>query len=267
MKIDFGKLVKSAERTITKNAPELLTIMGVGALLYSVYRAVKDDTLPKAKELVAKTEEEKGEPLTKVETVKAAYKPFVPVVVSAVTGVACIAGASHINHARNASLAGAYAVAQQVIKKYEDKTVELAGEEKAKEIKTEVEKEVSQMPEVQKKVSKMPKKTDEDLVPYWDPFSNTPFYANEMILDKVAAKLNKELYSSVNGYVTLTDLYDALDDCGAYPRIEPTSVSDNFGWSSETGNIMFAAPEYREWNDGTPCRVLSFAFGHRPHFM
>lgn len=268
MKMKFGKLFDGFTRVVNRHSPEVLTGLGIAGFVTAIALAVK--ATPKAEDLIIQAEDEKEDRLTVKETIKAAWKPYVPAAITAVASAGCVIGAAKINNKRNAELATAYAISQAMIKRYQDKTAEIAGEDKAKEIDTSVKTETARSPMVQDSVKTLPVIRKDGLHPFWDPFSNTPFYASASMLKNTEVELNRRLYTGSEPYVTYDDLYDELNEQGAYPPLKHTAISSEYGWMPDNGGIEFdldsdGVPfEQGHWDDGTPCYVMSFKRYRRP---
>ena len=135
----LAKLFTDAKKTISKHSPEILTGLGIAGFITTTVMAVK--ATPKAMWLI---EEEKDtlekDKLTVVETVKVAWKPYIPAAITGVSSVACIIGASSVNYKRNAALATAYQVSRAALSEYKEKVVETIGEKKEKQIRDKVAK-------------------------------------------------------------------------------------------------------------------------------
>lgn len=257
------QLFKRLWKGVKSHGPEILIGLGITGFIGATVMAVQ--ATPIAEDLIVAAEDEKGDELTVKEKVKAVYKPYIPAAVTTVASTACILGASKINHQRNTELAAAYAISQAVIKHYDDKTAELAGEEKANEIKTAVHREMARDPMVQERIRTLPNSQHcIGMYPYYDPISNSPFYATKEILDKVEVTLNKRMYCGTEPYITVDDLYEELNDAGIQPKLKSTAVTNMLGWTLEEGGIDFDSSDYGEWDDGTPCRVMSYKPHHDP---
>lgn len=256
-----------ARKGISKRSPELLTAVGIIGFFTSIGMAIA--ATPKALDLITAAEDEKEDELTAVETVKAAYKPYIPAMVTAAVSTVCAISSTHISKVRTTELATAYALSQAYIKSYESKTEEALGEEKAAAIKTAVTRETANDSRVRRTMNKLPPQTTEtnpdgNLHPYWDPLSNTPFYASREILERVEVALNKRLYCDLEPYVTVSDYYDELDDNGVYPKLKHTATSSMLGWRGEDGGVKFFHGDFGEWDDGTPCRIATFSSHYAP---
>ncbi|MBO7450300.1 MAG: hypothetical protein J6U54_08000 [Clostridiales bacterium] len=269
--MNLGRIVKGLSRTVERHSPEILTGIGIAGFITAVVLAVK--ATPKAEELIVEAEDEKEDVLTPIETVKAAWKPYVPAAITIVASTACVVGAAKINNRRNTELATAYAISQAMVKRYQDKTREIAGEEKAKEIDTAVKQETAKSPMVQEAVKTLPKSSSMGMQPWIDTMSNTPFYATTLMIKDAEVSLNQRLYTASEPYVTVNDLYDELNEKGVYPPLKHTSIGNMLGWYPENGGIAFhmdvdGVPlELDRWEDGTPCYVMSFKYGHQPETL
>lgn len=271
MGIKLGKVFNSLAKTVNKHSPEVLTGLGIAGFVTAIALAVK--ATPKAEDLIVHAEDEKEDTLTVKETIQAAWKPYIPAVITAVASAGCVIGAAKINNKRNAELATAYAISQAMVKRYQEKTAELAGEEKAKEIDTAVKTETAKSPTVQEAVKTLPTVNRAGVHPFWDPFSNTPFYASPNMLKNAEVELNRRLYTGSEAYVTYDDLYDELNDQGAYPPLKHTAISSDYAWSPDNGGIEFDLDsdglpfEQGHWDDGTPCYIMSFKRYRAPEYI
>ena len=137
-KINFTGLVNMAKHLVTRYSSEILVATGIVGMLTTTVIAVK--ATPKALCLIEEAKAEKGEELTKLETVKAAAKVYIPPMITAATSTACIIGASKINRKRNAALATAYALSEAALNEYKDKVVATIGEKKEREIQDAIAK-------------------------------------------------------------------------------------------------------------------------------
>ena len=121
------------ELFVRKNSPIILTVVGsVGVVATSVL-AVK--ATPKALLLIKDAEEEKGDKLTVKETILAAWKPYIPSVITGTLTITCIFGANYLNTRNQASLMSAYMLLDRAFKEYREKMVELHGEEADEEVR------------------------------------------------------------------------------------------------------------------------------------
>ena len=90
MKPNLSKMIRSVQMTMAKHSPEILTGIGIAGMVTTTIMAVK--ATPKAMKLLEEEQQRHDEPLTKTETVKAAWKPYIPAAVTGAISVACLVG-------------------------------------------------------------------------------------------------------------------------------------------------------------------------------
>lgn len=264
-------VAKDLYRAASERSPEILVGFGLASLLTAIILAVK--ATPKAEELIVEAEDEKEDELTVWETVKAAWTPYIPAFVAFTTGGICVIGGMKIKSDRHAELAAACAISQGIIKRYDEKCEKIVGKEKAEEIKSEVNRDVAKTPEVRNTITQLPPSNIAGVHPFWDRLSNAQFYAAPEMLVRAEVCLNKRLFTGLESYVTISDLYDELNEQGVYPKLRHTSVSPMLGWTAEMGGVEFdmdsdGVPfEHDHWDNGTPCYVMGFKHGHEPDYI
>lgn len=121
---------------IKKNSPSILSFLAVGGVVgtsISVGNATNKAT--KKLELVR---EEKGEKLNNIEIVRVTAPIYIPAILIGGSTIACILGANVLNQRRQATIASAYALADQTFKEYREKLIELHGKEADEEIRGEI---------------------------------------------------------------------------------------------------------------------------------
>ena len=255
----------------SKYGPELLIGLGIAGYFTTVILAIK--ATPKAEDLIVQAEDEKEDSLTVIETVKAGWKPYIAPVITFLASTGCIIGAVKKKNDQHAELAAAYAISQAVAKKYQEKTEEIAGEEKAREIDSAVRKDVARSPMVQESVSKLPPSNIAGVHPFWDPLSNTAFYASINMMKNAEVELNRRLYTGAESYITIDDLYDELNEQGVYPPLKHTAISCDHGWFPDNGGIQFDIDDWGvpfeqgHWDDGTPCYLMTFKSHRQPEYI
>lgn len=90
--------------------------------------------IPRALDLIEKAEKEKGDDLTRWETVKVAGPTYIPAILLGTSTIACIFGAQILNQRQQAALMSAYALLDQSYKEYKNKVKEIYGKEAYNEI-------------------------------------------------------------------------------------------------------------------------------------
>jgi hypothetical protein len=242
-KLDVSKMFKTVTDTLTKYSPEILTGLGVAGMIGCTILAVK--ATPKAIKLIEDKKKEKGvEKLTPVETVKAAWKPYIPAMAVGVTSAACIIGASATNYRRNAALTAAYTLSETAFTEYREKVIETIGEEKEKEVKSKIAKD---------RVEKNPVSQNTVIVTgsgntlCLDETSGRYFYSDKNHIEKVQNTLNQRMLFDICGYVSLNEFYDELD-------IDHLDIGDKIGWN--TSHMIDIHIDGGISDDGRPCLVI-----------
>jgi hypothetical protein len=251
-KPNIANLLKSTRTVLVKHSPEILTGMGIAGMVMTTVLAIK--ATPKALKLIEdKKKEEHTDKLTPVETVKAAWKPYIPVAITGVTSIACIVGASSVNTRRNAALATAYTLSETALKEYKDKVIETIGEKHEKEIREKINKDhIDQKPVTKSNVIF----TDKGNTLCFDYHSGRYFRSDIDHIKRAVNELNRRLVG--NGYVSLNDFYDELD-------LEHTKMGYDLGWEIDDGNVEidFSA---QIANDDTPCIVINYEVAPHHNF-
>ena len=242
--------IANATNVIVKHSPEILTGVGIAGMLTTVVLAVK--ATPKALELIDNEKERKNANLAKedrltklkpIDTVKAAWKPYIPAVITGTVSTACLIGASAVHLKRNAVLATAYTLSQTALSEYRDKVVETIGEKKEKSIREKVNQDRPEKnPVSQNKVLI----TEKGNTLCYEHLSGRYFKSDIEKIRQAVNNLNRTIITDM--YVSLNDFYDELG-------LEHTEIGYQLGWSVDSGliNVDF---DSKIAEDGTPCIVV-----------
>ena len=230
----FLNAVKVTKRFLGKHSPEILTGIGLVGMGTSVVLAVK--ATPKALELIDQERESRkvketlyadNQPyvtyvkpeLTAFETVKTAWKPYVPAAVSFALSASCIIGASAVNAKRNAAIATAYALTERTLVHYRDKVVETLGEKKEREIRQQINQdEINNKPISNSQVIITPKGN----TLFMDAISGRYFKSDLDHIRKAINELNRDM--TRHNYVSLSEFYNKIG-------LDHTKNSDRLGWN------------------------------------
>ena len=246
MKTFFRKVKLST----AKHSPEILIGIGVAGFITTTVLAVK--ATPKALDLIARADDEKfdnghGEHLTKIEVIKVAWKPYIPVAVTGVVSIACVIGANSVNSKRNAALATAYQLSTAALNEYKDKVIETIGEKKEQTIREKISKDrIEQNPVANNTVYVT---GDGDSL-FLEPISKRYFKSDIERVRSVINTLNEIMYNDPFGNISLSDFYD---DIG----LERTDISDDIGWNIANGSIKVEFHPAMSDN-GKPCLALYY---------
>lgn len=254
MNSKITKVIKTTRKFIGKHSPEILTGIGVTGMITTTVLAVK--ATPKALQLIEmrnQEEKRKNDDFLRLgawETVKTAWKPYIPAVSLGVASVTCIIGASAVNHKRNAALATAYAISERTLLKYRDKVVETIGEKKEKEIKEKVaQDEVNNKPITSSQVILTPKGNTLCM----DSISGRYFRSDIDKIKKIINELNRQM--TYQNYISLDEFYCELG-------LESTKNSSYLGWNLDDGliEVDFSACIAE---DDQPCIVIDYMVAPR----
>lgn len=250
-KPNLSKIVRRVQHTLGKYSPQILTGIGVAGMVTTVVLAVK--ATPKALDLIEdKKEELDTDKLTVVDTVKTAWKPYIPAVAIGVLSTVCIIGGNAVGTRRTAALAAAYKISETALHEYKDAIIETVGEEKAKEVKEKVaQNKLDKNPVVEKQIIV----TNKGTFLCYDSLSGRYFQSDIETIRKAQNDINDYLFSE--DYASLNMFYDFLG-------LEHTRLGAELGWKIDSGTLQIefdstlASDKSQGIAPGTPCLVLDY---------
>ena len=257
----LSKFARNVRLTLSKHSPEILMGFGIAGAITTTVLAVK--ATPNALRLIeARKEELEVETLTPVETVKTAWKCYIPAAISGATSIACLIGSHSVNARRNAALATAYKLSESAFSEYRDKVVETIGEKKERTVRDKISEE---------QVKNNPKSTTEVIVTgrgqtlFFEPLSHRYFYSDLEKIKRAENNLNKQIIcDAFDSGVTVNDFYEEIG-------IPGTATGDSLGWNMNIGliDIYPSAQMAEEGTDheGEPCIVLNHRNPPRYEFL
>ena len=238
------KLIRSSKRFLRKNGSTILTCVGGAGVIATTGMGVK--ATPKAKQLIKAAEEEKGEKLTRMETIQATAMTYAPSAIVGTATIATIFGANALNKHSQAALMSAYALVDQTFRDYKTHVEEEYGEEANANIREKIAKD--------RYVEHKTELGGETKL-FYDFYSGR--YFNSTMEKVLAAEfaLNRQIILGECAY--LNDFYQELE----LPFID---VGDEVGWSRG-----YMCDTYRqEWvdfnhqnvvqDDGLECCIITF---------
>jgi len=240
-----------------KNAPKILTVGGISLMVTGTVLAVK--ATPDAMEAIEEKKKEEGhERLTLVQTIQATWKCYIKSALSIGVGSFCLIEACREGDKRQAALMATVESGRNVINEfmeYRRFVAERVGAAKEAEIYNQTAQEmVNRNPPP----PDMPDKTVADgQAPKpmcFDYSFGRYYYVDYETAREAVNKLNNEINTGLNGYVSLNDFYSEI-------RVSTTDIGDMVGWSTETGLIEIPDKEdlrYAGTPGGWPCWVLEF---------
>lgn len=247
-KPNITKFANDVKASIVKYSPEILTGIGIAGMVTSTVLAVQ--ATPKAMRLIEEEKELTGQDKLPVkDTIKVAWKCYIPAAVTCVASAACLIGASRVSSKRNALLATAYKLSESAFTEYREKVVETIGEKKEKEVREKVH---------QERIDKRPANSSEIVITEvgntlcHDYYSGRYFKSDLDKIKKAINEINRRMLCE--GYVGLNDFYDEIG-------LEPTSQSSRYGWNIEHVNkhsLIELDTDAILTKEGVPCIVIDF---------
>ena len=235
--------------------PEILIATGIVGMVTTTVMAV--GATPKAMELMEGKKSELGyTKLTKKETVQATWKVYVPSAILGTLSIGCIIAGTKSSLSRTAAISTAYAISENTIKTYQDKIVEVCGEEKAEEVKKEVVREtVKQSPViVDDSESTFVTNTGEGLTLFYDSLTGRYFRSSMNAVERAVNNVNKMMRSE--DYVTVNTLFNEI----GLPSVE---IGDLLGWNIDRDDVDITYDSGIEV-DGQPYVIVEFKNKPRP---
>lgn len=212
----MNKIKAHLYRELKRNGSTILScIAGIGVISTAVLAA---KATPKALELIDQAEYEKGEKLTKLETINVAGLCFVPSVLSGLATITCIFGANYVNKKHQAALISAYTLLDRKFKDFRHGVQMEYGtcDDNGKDIEAKVYRHTMDAKDVRKPI--------EDEILVYDIFNRRYFNTTLQKLKDVELAINKQLHTE--DYVCVNDIYKMLGE-----ELIDTGIA--FGWSTQ----------------------------------
>ena len=244
-KENFKGLVDGIKKTMIRKSPEILIGIGIAGMVTATVLAVK--ATPKALDLIHEKKEELGvEKLTAGETVKAAWKCYIPAVATCALSTACIISSSTVHSKRNAAIAAAYELSQKALVDYKDAVIDTIGEKKEQIVKEKIaENQLKEDPVSKKEVIL----TGKGSTLCYESLSGRYFESDMESIKHAVNVLNAQMLDDM--YVNLNDFYDLIG-------LSYTDMGEKLGWSIDDGLVetSFSA---KTTDDGQLCLVLDYS--------
>lgn len=255
-KTSASSLLGSVKTSVVKHAPEILLGMGIASAFTTTILAVR--ATPKAMALI---EEEKlrryketdDDSMTKVDIVKTCWKCYVPATIAGVASVTCLIGSRSVSSRRTAALAAAYQISESTLSKYHEKVVETIGEKKEKVVRDKIaEEQVKQNPVSNSEVIV----TSNGTTLCFEPLTGRYFSSDQNRIERAVNDLNKSLLHDISGYVSLNELFDALE-------LGSVDIGYDIGWTTDDLiSISFSA---QLTDKGEPALVIDYITPPKHH--
>mgnify|MGYP000652342376 FL=1 len=268
MRTNFGNIFRPIAKQVSKYGPEIAVGVGIAGMITTTILAVK--ATPKSLRLIEAEKKRRNheikeeakesgkdtvgliDRLSILDTVKVAWKPYIPAMISGALSIGCIVGASTVHVKRNAALATAYQLAANTLSDYKEKVIETIGEEREKEVQKKVDAK-----KVEKINSTEPSFVRKGKPLCIEPISGRPF---EMDLEDVKAAINRLNYRLTGGMEECISLSEWYDEIG----LKHTDVSDYMGWNIYSDGLITVTEVPSSTDEGELCWVLEYAV--LPHY-
>ena len=264
-KQEVSNLFKSTKLAVVKRSPEILTGIGIAGMITTTILAVKATT--KAIELIEvekrrqnkkiveakKNGQTSCKQITKlepVEIIKVCWRVYVPTVITGVSSIACLVGASSVNARRNAALATAYNLSRTALTEYREKVVETLGKDQDESIRKSIDNNhIEHKPVTKSEVIV----TDNGDTLCYDSVSGRYFKSSIDQIKKAENSINRTVLTEM--YVSLNEFYDELD-------LDHTKLGNDLGWNIDDGLIEIDFSSQIADN-GKPCVVVNYSVAPR----
>lgn len=234
---------------VSKHEPEILMSMGIGGMIFSLAWGIKASF--KAARAIDKYKETYGkDKLTAKETIKLTWKLYLPTVLSVVASVPCVIMSNKVSNKRYAAIATAYTISEAALQEYKDKTKEIIGEKKTKQIEESISDD---------RVTKTYSGGNQVILTgngdslFYEPLSGRYFKSNWNDILKAANELNSEAITNMSGQTTLNDWFQKIG-------LETTEIGETLGWNlmNNSSNLIDISISSHITKDNVPCGAIYY---------
>lgn len=238
----------SATKTLQRNAPEILTAVGVAGVAVTSYLASKASI--EAAEIVRMDESAGGthaDPKERwKERIKQTWRLYIPTAISGTVTVGCILAASKAQSQKTAAAVAAYSLTERAFSEYKEKVVEQIGKNKEEKVRDEiVQDHVTSNPPP---ASMMVVETNGNVLCCED-YTGRYVWTTMEKLRSAQNKINEKILRQ--DYVLLDEFYDLI-------HMRSTSHSHEMGW--EDGKLLELQFSAVLTDDGTPCMGFTYNY-------
>lgn len=234
---------------VSKHEPEILMSMGIGGMIFSLAWGIKASF--KAARAIDKYKETYGkDKLTAKETIKLTWKLYLPTVLSVAASVPCVIMSNKVSNKRYAAIATAYTISEAALQEYKDKTKEIIGEKKTKQIEESISDD---------RVTKTYSGGNQVILTgngdslFYEPLSGRYFKSNWNDILKAANELNSEAITNMSGQTTLNDWFQKIG-------LETTEIGEALGWNlmNNSSNLIDISISSHITKDNVPCGAIYY---------
>lgn len=236
-------MFKNLRVSLDKRTPEILLGFGIAGMAGAIIFAVK--ATPKAVQIIEAKEKEAGKKLKWHEKALVAGPCYIPAAVSFIGSATCLIFSSKVQSKRMAAFATAYSLAEESLREYKAKTLEVLGEKKEQEIQDLVAKDsVDRNPVTKTDVIV----TGNGKVLCYDKQFGRYFYSTKNKIENAVLDVNNQLLYHES--CSLNDFYSLLD-------MESVKGGSDLGWCMRNGYLRLSYTSCLA-DDDTPCLVFTY---------
>jgi hypothetical protein len=240
--------VRGLTQLLSRNAPAILTGLGVVGLVGTTALAIKatsdakDDIRRAALERSDEISSFHPDEFTRMEILEIVWKRYIPVALSCGVSIVCIIGAQTMNAKRIAALVSVYALSEQTLKEYQDKTLEVVGEKKERQIREKIAEERIACLED----DDIPMAFDDSKIVFLDPITGRTFISDIESIRAAVNDVNLEVINHMSAPHNV--FYQSLG-------LDSAIAGDELGWNtSHKMDVRWSAVS----RDGKPIFMLDY---------
>ena len=246
VKTHIGKSFLNVKKFAGENSPVLLLVAGVAS--FAVAEALTIKATVKAVRTVDVEKEIQGvDELPKKEVVKLVWKQYVPAAIAVTTATGCLVGGNRISAKQTAALSTAYKLSQNMFNDYRQKTADVIGEEKERQIVQKMASEKVNAPNADIQV------TGKGDILCYDAQTGKLFTSDKNTIERAINNLNASIPD---------DMYVSFGDFCYEVGLHVGLIGDSIGWNVNSlprhGLIQSSLHDSGVTDKGEPYLIVDF---------
>lgn len=228
----------------TKNKPGLLIGLGIGSMMMATLTGIR--YAPEARDALDMKKRELGvDRLSAKDTIKTVGGFFVPSIAFTGVGIACIMSGNQMNVDSKAAAIAAYAISESTLRDYREKTKEIVGEKKERDIQEAIAKDtVRDNPATNSTVIVT---GNGDCLCY-DKVANQHFRSSKVRIESVINSIN---FDMLHGQDVVS-----LNEYCARLGLDEVELGNNLGWDVCSNGLISVTFTAVVTSTGEPCLVI-----------
>ena len=241
-----SKLPRKTAETLQKNMPNILGGAGIVCFLASIGLAAVNS--PKAQRaLEQERQKQKKHTLSWQERLRATWRLYLPVGLTAAAGAGCTIASLRESHKRTMALPAACALSESALRTYKDQVVQAIGEKKEKAVKdAAAAQKQEQVPVQEAQIAVI----DQGGTLCFDVVSGRYFKTTRDRLLAAQNNLNERMLNGMEMFASLNEFYDEIG-------LAHIGVGDDLGWNVSKSMLkLYLSAKLLE--NGAPCMVMDY---------